>query len=163
MNGAYLATAGRLRQELAELDQVVARIENIWARRRQEPLPAEQDYWVDAVALNLHSYYAGVERILELIADAVDQSKPSGAMWHRDLLQQMTADLSGIRPAVLTIATRNALDRYRGFRHVVRNIYTFSLDAEQIELLVVHLPTVYAQVKAELVQFVQFLEQSAQG
>ncbi|MFH7242713.1 MAG: hypothetical protein ACHWZW_07665 [Spirulina sp.] len=163
MNGAYLATAGRIRQELTELDQVVARIENIWTRRRQEPLPAEQDYWVDAVALNLHSYYAGVERILELIADAVDQAKPSGAMWHRDLLQQMTADLSGIRPAVLTIATRNALDRYRGFRHVLRNIYTFSLDAEQIELLVVHLPTVYLQVKAELEECARFLEQSAQG
>jgi len=43
MNGAYLATAGRIRQELAELDQVVARIENIWTRRRQEPLPAEKD------------------------------------------------------------------------------------------------------------------------
>ena len=44
MNGAYLATAGRIRQELAELDQVVARIENIWTRRRQEPLPADQAY-----------------------------------------------------------------------------------------------------------------------
>lgn len=29
MNGAYVATAGRLRQELAELDQVVGRIANI--------------------------------------------------------------------------------------------------------------------------------------
>jgi hypothetical protein len=44
---------------------------------------------------------------------------------------------------------------------VVRNIYAFSLDAEQVELLVEHLPAVYQQVRAELEQFANFLEQIA--
>lgn len=159
MNTTYRATAARIYQELAEIDLVVARVKGIWERRRQDLPPSDQDYLVDAVALHLHSFYAGVERLLELIADTIDQAKPQGAMWHRDLLQQMTADIPEVRPAVLSLATRNGLDRYRGFRHVVRNVYTFSLDAEQIELLVEHLPTVHDQVKTELDQFAHFLEQ----
>lgn len=161
MNGIYLATAGRIHQELSELDRVVERIGQIWSFRQQGELLTEPDYLVDAVALNLHSIYAGIERVLELIADSVDQAKPSGPMWHRDLLQQMTAEIAGVRPAVLGLKTRNSVDRYRGFRHVVRNIYTFSLDAEQMEQLVEHLPTVYQQVRADLDQFASFLEQIA--
>lgn len=158
MNTIYRATAARIHQELAELDQVVARVSHIW-ERRQDLLPNDQDYLVDAVALNLHGFYAGVERLLELIADNIDQAKPQGAMWHRELLQQMTADIPTVRPAVLSTDTRLGLDRYRGFRHVVRNVYTFSLDAEQIELLVAHLPAVHNAVKADLEQFANFLEQ----
>ncbi len=161
MNGIYLATAGRIHQELSELDQVVERIGQIWSFRQHEELLTEPDYLIDAVALNLHSVYAGIERVLELIADTIDQAKPSGPMWHRDLLQQMTAEIAGVRPAVLSLEARNSLDRYRGFRHVVRNIYAFSLDAEQVELLVEHLPAIYQQVRAELEQFANFLEQIA--
>ena len=78
MNTIYRATAARIHQELAEIDQVVARISRIW-ERRQDLLSNDQDYLVDAVALNLHCFYAGVERLLELIADSIDQAKPQGA------------------------------------------------------------------------------------
>ncbi len=157
MKAIYRATAGRIRQELGEITFLVERINQIW-QRRQAPQSSDQDYLVDAVALNLHSFYAGVERLLELIADQVDQVKPSGAMWHRELLQQMTAEIPTVRPAVLSLEARNALDRYRGFRHVVRNVYTFNLDAEQIALLVEQLPATHQQVKTELEHFASFLE-----
>ena len=161
MKTTYLATAGRIRRELSEINQVVERIRQIWQQRSQNSSPQDQDYLVDAVALNLHSFYAGVERLLELIADNVDQGKPQGAMWHRELLQQMTADIPKVRPAVLSQETRNQLDRYRGFRHVVRNVYAFTLDAEQIELLVEHISVVHQQVSTELEQFANFLAQLA--
>jgi hypothetical protein len=63
----------------------------------------------------------------------------------------------------LSLKTRNGLDRYRGVRHGLHNTCTFSLDAEQIELLVRYLPTVYQQVRGELEQFVIFLAQIARG
>ncbi|WP_416672242.1 ribonuclease toxin HepT-like protein [Egbenema bharatensis] len=44
--------------------------------------------------------------------------------------------IPSVRPAVLSFETRDRLDRYRGFRHVVRNVYTFNLDPEQIGLLI---------------------------
>ena len=71
------------------------------------------------------------------------------------------AEIAGVRPAVLSSATRSELERYRGFCHVVRNVYTFNLDAEQIGLLVNHLPTTMAQVSQELLRFSDFLEQIA--
>lgn len=120
--------------------------------------PITETYYVDAVALNLHGFYAGLERILEVIADGIDQSKPAGANWHRALIQQLTVEIRGIRPAVLSAATRDRLDRYRGFRHVVRHVYTFNLDPQQIELLIQHLPATMAQVSQELMAFADVLE-----
>ena len=85
MNGKYLALSGRIRQELEELTIVVRRVERIWEQAGR----SSDDYYVDATALNLHGFYAGLERIFELIADDVDQAKPDGAHWHQNLLRQM--------------------------------------------------------------------------
>jgi uncharacterized protein YutE (UPF0331/DUF86 family) len=60
---------------------------------------------------------------------------------------------------VLSLETRDRLDRYRGFRHVVRNVYTFNLDAEQIELLVRQLSPTMERTSQELLAFAGFLEQ----
>lgn len=155
MKEAYLAVAGRIRQELQELTQVVERTTNIWQQASQ----SADDYYVDATALNLHSFYAGMERLFEVVADRVDRAKPAGANWHQELLHQMASEIPGIRPPVLSLAVRDRLDRYRGFRHVVRNVYTFNLDPEQIEVLVRQLLPTMEQVSQELLAFADFLEQ----
>ena len=41
-------------------------------------------------------------RIRQEISDVVDQAKPTGANWHQELLRQMTIEIPGIRPAVLS-------------------------------------------------------------
>ena len=94
------------------------------------------DYYLDAVALNLHGFYGGLERIFERIAAVVDGARPSGEHWHRTLLRQMAEELPGVRPAVISEATHELLDPYRGFRHVARNVYTFLLDPNRLERLV---------------------------
>jgi hypothetical protein len=43
---------------------------------------------LDGVALNLHSFYSGTERIFELIAANVDDILPKGENWHQALLKQ---------------------------------------------------------------------------
>lgn len=155
MNETYLAAAGRIRHEVQELRHVVERTLHIW----QQAKHSADAYYVDAAALNLHGFYAGVEHLLELIADAVDQTKPTGSNWHQELLKQMAAAVPSIRPAVLDAQTRNQLDKYRGFRHVVRNVYTFHLDADQIGLLVQQLPGTLDAISHALLDFADFLEQ----
>ena len=155
MNGAYRTIAGRIRAELQELERVAERTGRIW----QQATTSTDDYYVDATALNLHGFYAGLERLLEIIADGVDQAKPSGAHWHDELLRQMGAEIPGVRPPVLSQETRDCLDRYRGFRHVVRNVYTYNLDSEQIGVLVRQLAPTMARVAQELGVFAGFLEQ----
>lgn len=149
------AIAGRIRAELPELAQVVERATRIW----QRAVMSTDDYYVDAAALNLHGFYAGIERLLEIIADGIDQTKPSGPHWHEELLRQMAAEIPGVRPPVLSVQARDRLDRYRGFRHVVRNVYTFNLDAQQIDVLIRQLPSTMEQVSQELLAFAGFLEQ----
>lgn len=158
MKEIYRATAGRIHAELRELKQVVERTARIW---RQAAVSTD-DYYVDATALNLHSFYAGIERLFEIIADGIDQAKPSGPHWHQELLRQMAAEIPGVRPPVLSLETRDRLDRYRGFRHVVRNVYTFNFDAGQIEVLVKQLSLTMEQVYRDLSGFANFLERLAE-
>ena len=155
MSGIYRTIAGRIRVDLQELARVVERTGRIW----QQALVSTDDYYVDATALNLHGFYAGLERLLEIIADGVDQAKPAGAHWHDDLLRQMGAEVPGVRPPVLSQETRERLDRYRGFRRVVRNVYTYNLDPEQVGVLVKQLAPTMARVSKDLAAFADFLEQ----
>jgi len=155
VNETYLAVAGRIRRELQELTRVVERTLDVWRQAKR----GTDDYYVDATALNLHGFYAGIERVLELIADAIDHTKPTSANWHQELLRQMAAGVPSIRPAVLDVKTRDRLDKYRGFRHVIRNVYTFNLDPDQIELLIRQLQPTMNAVSEELAAFAEFLEQ----
>ncbi|MFN8496061.1 MAG: hypothetical protein U0350_51190 [Caldilineaceae bacterium] len=159
MNGRYRALAGRIRQELAELEHVVKRTTAIW----QAATRSADDYHLDAVALNLHGFYAGLERIFEMVAETVDQAKPDGDHWHQELLRQMAAEISNVRPAVITLDVRNNLDEYRGFRHVVRNVYTFNLDPERIDRLVKNLSPLAAKATTQLSAFADLLEQITNG
>jgi len=136
-----------------------------WIKRAQEGWRRAQrsadDFYLDSVALNLHGFYAGLERLFELIAATVDGTVPRGANWHQMLLEQMATEVSHVRPAVISEETRAALDEYRGFRHVVRNVYTFKFDPMKLQKLVEEVPQVLSQVRAEMLAFADFLEHRA--
>lgn len=154
MNDTYIALSGRIRLELVELERVAERTRKIWAQAARSP----DDFLVDAAALNLHGFYAGLERVFESIATRVDHSLPTGDAWHVELLRQMAAELPGVRPPVLSGALVDQLDRYRGFRHAVRNVYTYRLDPRQIAPLVEDLETVEVQLRSELNAFADRVE-----
>ena len=77
------------------------------------------------------------------------------------LLEQVAAETPVVRPAVISDETRWMLDEYRGFRHVVRNVYTFRFDPAKVRKLVEGAPAAYTQVRAELLAFADFLDQRA--
>jgi len=147
--------AARIRNELVDIEHVVGRVREGWQRAWR----SSDDYYLDSVALNLHGFYAGLERSFELIAAMVDEARPEGENWHQVLLQQMSAEVPHVRPAVISEPSREQLDEYRGFRHVVRNVYTWKFDPAKVEKLVSKLPEVFSQVRAELLAFADFLEQ----
>lgn len=154
MNMKLLTLAGRIRGELSDIYRVVKRVPEAWQRAQQ----SNDDYYLDSVALNLHTFYSGLERIFELIASRVDESKPQGDHWHQDLLRQMAIEIPRVRPRVISPETRDRLEAYRGFRHVVRNVYTFNLNPLRIEPLVAELPATFASVESDIARFLQFLE-----
>lgn len=155
MNTDYAALVGRIQQSLVDLDRVVSRAEFLMEKTQR----TGDDGFLDGVALNLHGFYVSVERIFEDIARTLEKSIPFGSDWHHDLLLQMSAEVSTIRPPVITQETRYCLDEYRGFRHVVRNVYTFNLQPTRLQELTEHLRDCYQAVKGDLNNFVDFLKQ----
>lgn len=155
MNKLYGELVERIRGEAPDLDRLVQRSLLAWTRAQK--LPNEQEIYLDSVALNLHGFYSGLERLFELIARHVDQHLPKGEMWHRDLLQKMAKEIPNVRPAVISREEASSLDELRRFRHLVRNVYTFNLVPDKMRTLISDLPGLWSQVQDELLAFADFL------
>lgn len=154
---AYASLAARIRQALIDLERVVGRAQSLVAKAQS----TADDGYYDGAALNIHGFYAGIERIFEDIAAVTGEGLPSGSAWHQDLLLQMSAEIEDVRPPVIAQTTRYCLDEYRGFRHVVRNVYTFNLRPSRIAALGSDLGDCYAAVSRDLLAFADYLSRLA--
>ncbi len=157
MNKPYFTLISRIENELDELDKVVEKINSGWERIEN----TYDELILDSIALNLHDYYAGLERIFELIATEIDDNIPQGESWHQDLLNQMKISIKKVRPQVISKEIANKLDEYRGFRHIVRNVYTFNLSKERIKPLVKNLSSLKEEIRKDIEEFIDFLEDRA--
>jgi hypothetical protein len=156
MSDLYQNLVERIRGEVVDLDEAIGRAQQAWSTAQENPV--EQYAFIDSVALNLHSFYSGLERLFELIARHVDRNLPDGGTWHRNLLQQMAEDQPGIRPAVISQDSAVMVDEFRRFRHLVRNVYTINLVPEKMDGLMDALPELWPVLWAELLAFAEFLE-----
>jgi len=142
-----------VKQELMGLQQVV--------EESQEVLRHEE--WPD-IAFNrtlgslLHDFYTGVEKVLQRIALQLDGGLPVGPDWHVQLLRRMTTPIDRTRPPVLDDKLSQTLSEYLRFRHVFRVVYGFELKREQLRKLAASLPQVFEALKAQLSNFLEFLE-----
>lgn len=150
----YDALASRIRTELYDLDATVRRALELANKAKTI---GDDGYW-DGVALNLHGFYTGIEHVFEDISRIVDDSTPSGSNWHTDLLDQMSSEIKGVRPPVILHSTRIKLDDFRGFRHVVRNMYALNLRSGRLNELVNKLPDCFNTTQADFLKFIEFLE-----
>ncbi len=73
----------------------------------------------------------------------------------------MSAEIQDVRPAILRRETRNRLDEYRGFCHIVRNVYPFLLRPARLRELVDGLPACLASFREDLERFLAFLHRVA--
>ncbi len=151
MTGTLLA--GLIRETIADVERTVARAKAAMQKAQR----TGDDMYLDAAAVNLHIFYTGLEHLFETIAREIDGSLPSGPPWHTDLLRQMAADVPGVRPAVLSRASRDSLEEYRSFRHVVRHIYMFNLHSGRVRLLVSELRACFKRVRADLKLFAEVI------
>lgn len=158
MNQKGRVIAARIRQELDDLRPLIEKAQR--GMRAAKLKSDDQDLYLDSVALNVHDFYCGMERILLHVAGTIDKVIPEGGQWHQELLQQMHTTVAGVRPSVLSSQAVDCLKEYLAFRHVVRNVYSFKFDAERITALVNKLPACYDLVARELSSFADWLESS---
>lgn len=149
----YAVLMGQIEHELQELEQLV--IQTI-ALVQKVKITGDTDY-LGTVALNLHGYYSGAERIFREVALELDGGLPQGSDWHRRLLRQMAVEVPDTRPAIMGDITLKALSDLCAFRHVVRNVYTFDLIPTRVETLATELPEIHQRLQADLIAFCQFL------
>ncbi len=160
MNPRYITLASLIRSELVELGRTEAIIERFWAK---VPTADDPDAYIGSVALHLHAFYSGVERILETIARDMDGRSPEGEAWHSELLEQMTLELPTLRPPVIDRSTATKLDEYRRFRHRVRNAYASMLDPRLMQAIVETLRETARALHQDLEAFCDFLEAAARA
>lgn len=149
-----LTFIAKIEDDLNELDKLVLRIEKAWEKYNI----SHDDFYLDSTALNLHGFYSGLEKIFIKIAEEIDESAPDGSSWHKELLDQMALNIRKIRPAVISKETRDILDEYRAFRHIVRNVYAFNYSPDKIKILIKNFNSEYQKIKNEVIEFLDFLE-----
>jgi hypothetical protein len=153
---SYLKVAEHIRDELISLEKTYQRI-----HRANQSLLADipnSDLFADAIALSLHDFYNGIERIFTKIATTVDGNLPTGKNWHQKLIQQMLTDNPDFRPSVISESLLSELDELRRFHHVVRSLYAFELDQNRIVDLIQKLDILWEPLKQELRDFAELLE-----
>jgi uncharacterized protein YutE (UPF0331/DUF86 family) len=96
----------------------------------------------------LSALYHGVENIMKQALLAVGVTLPSGAAWHRDLLQSACAH------GIITAALQDRLTPYMGFRHFFVHAYGLDLDPHQLRPLVEDIRPICTRFKLEVTRFV---------
>ena len=144
-----------LEAELQRLERLQKDIERVF--REASKQKAFLDVFYESLALKLHNFYTGCERIFQIIASELNDALPSGYDWHKRLLERMAIQQEE-RPTVISQETARVLEEYLAFRHVVRNIYGYELEPQRIAPLVVRSKKVFEQFYAEVCQFTTWLK-----
>jgi len=154
MRKKYLILCQNINNELEEINKAVQRAKKAWefAQKKDEIL------YLDSLALNLHSFYNGIERIFERVAENIDEFKPGNINWHQEILNQMTLEVPNIRPALISQDLKEKLDEYRAFRHVVRNIYSHNFRVDKMKNLIESIDKIYSEIESSLQDFCKFLK-----
>ena len=106
----------------------------------------------DAAALRLQSLYTGIERCFVQIVRVLNGGPPDGADWHRRLLERMGVSTE-LRPALLDASTVAGLAELMRFRHVVRHLYAYELERDQVLRLLQRALELWPVVDSQLVSF----------
>ena len=118
--------------ELQKIQELVVRANNLLSLVQEVNDTNYRDGLVSGLALYLQNFYTGIERVFSLIAKEIDGVLPSTSDWHIQLLGQMLVEIPDIRPAVISQKTYESLNEFRGFRHVVRNLYAYDLNHHRV-------------------------------
>jgi uncharacterized protein YutE (UPF0331/DUF86 family) len=126
-----LPAFSRLSPKIARAERELEQLEIFFARHSQEVSDGE---WgaLSAISLGIHNVYNGIEDSLLSLARDVDGLVPSGPTMHQDVLDQMSAEIDGIRPSVIDTELYESLTELKAFRHLVRHRYGFDLKADKV-------------------------------
>jgi hypothetical protein len=145
--------------ELDHLARLRAGIDRV--NRLLDATPELADVFYESLGLKLHNFYTRCERVFRIVASELNGALPGEYDWHRRLLERMAVAHES-RPALISGQTASGLEKYLAFRHVVRNIYGYELEAERVTELVADHEVVWRRFEAEARAFCAWLRELAE-
>ncbi|MBU0701527.1 hypothetical protein KKE26_09615 [bacterium] len=142
-----------LMERVTELDNNL--MEYISCKKEQ----GESQLLTIAMAYALSGIYSCFEDQFSKIARVFENRVENLASWHKELLKRMRIEVPDIRPTVISRESFAILDEMRGFRHVFRSSYMFTLDVERLNLVVNRWQKGKDRVITDVKHFLEILEQ----
>ncbi len=113
---------------------------------------------LESVAYQIHNIYNAIEDLLKLVAAHFENQIADTARWHSLLLQRMSQEIPGIRPAFLAQEGYLLLNSLRGFRHFFRHAYGVPIDYEQLQINLNKARQLYSYLEQDLDRFFAALQ-----
>ncbi|MEW6418108.1 MAG: hypothetical protein AB1480_08305 [Nitrospirota bacterium] len=148
-------------REVLLLRQCIEVIKKRLSAIKEKTNREDRAVYVESLAMNLHSFYEGIETIFEKIMDFTGEEKPSGHEWHREVLERMTLPIKRLRPEVISVETAKKLDSYRAFRHKIRHIYGFMIIPENVITIAEKASESFESFEKDFKNFISFVEEIA--
>ncbi|UCF97120.1 MAG: hypothetical protein JSV89_18395 [Spirochaetaceae bacterium] len=141
---------------IAELDSDASLLESLAYKNRKAWQRIEQGSneeldWA-ALGYTIHNIYNLLENYFLRISKFFENSLDP-LSWHRALIEHMSLELEGIRPALLNRDLAIRIDELRSFRHIFRNIYQSELDPKRVELVQGRLGATLSAFKKAHIEF----------
>lgn len=148
-----------INQEILSLEALLRELETLKPRLAQKEI---SNLDLRAAGSILHDFYNGVENIFRRVAQELNGGLPAGEDWHKQLLTDMSLDVKGVRPPLVSEDLKLKLQKYLGFRHIFRNVYGFHVEQEQIKVMVKEFPRILSWLRREIAAFQEYLDKLSQ-
>jgi len=148
-----------INQEILSLEALLRELETLKPRLAQKEI---SNLDLRAAGSILHDFYNGVENIFRRVAEELNGGLPAGEDWHKQLLTDMSLDVKGVRPPLVSEDLKLKLQKYLGFYHIFRNVYGFHLEQEQIKVMVKEFPRILSWLRREIAAFQEYLDKLSQ-
>jgi hypothetical protein len=106
------------------------------------------------IALILHSFYNGIEKIMLLIMKNKDMVLPNGIKWHKELFDNAFKETKS-RTYIFREELYEQLNDYLQFRHFVRHTYGFQLKWEKMKNILFDMNSLWEIIKEDINIFIE--------
>ncbi len=122
-----MRSAETIEQLRAELRQDLAFIVSNYQKNREmtarvNAAESDDEFLYAALGYTIHNLYNAIESYFYRVAKFFE-NELGEADWHKTLVDRMTLDIQGLRPAVIELEAARTIDELRRFRHLFRNLY----------------------------------------
>jgi len=102
-------------------------------RRCRTALGSAESRWA-AAAFQINRIDDILEKAFERLCETFENHLEKNGRYHDTLIERVTLDLKGIRPAFLPPDAVRDIRELKGFRHLFRHAYDLDLDPVRIEV-----------------------------